>query len=148
MIIWPQFDTNGDLPVGLYQATLKQVIDYFGTSTLQRRIMAQRLARIHQLASSTGHLSRFVVFGSFITSKPDPNDIDIFLLMDDAFDANQLTGEAAIIFDHLAAQNYEGASIFWIRRQAAIGGEQEAVEYWQIKRDGTKRGIVEVINHD
>ena len=56
------------------------------------------------------------------------------------FDANQLTGEAAVVFDHLAAQNYEGASIFWIRRLAAIGGEQEVVEYWQIKRDGTKRG--------
>jgi hypothetical protein len=32
--------------------------------------------------------------------------------MDDPFDVSQLTGEAAIIFDHLAAQNYEGASIF------------------------------------
>jgi hypothetical protein len=89
-----------------------------------------------------------MIFGSFVTSRPEPNDVDIFLLMDDTFDANQLAGETAIIFDHLAAQNYEGASIFWIRRLAAIGGEQEAIEYWQIKRDGTKRGIVEVIEND
>lgn len=27
---------------------------------------------------------------------------------------------------------------------AAIGGEQAAVEHWQIKRDKTRRGIVEV----
>lgn len=30
----------------------------------------------------------------------------------------------------------------------AIGGEQEAVEYWQVKRDNTRRGIVEVIYND
>jgi len=27
---------------------------------------------------------------------------------------------------------------------AAFGGEQSLIEDWQIKRDGTKRGIVEV----
>ena len=27
---------------------------------------------------------------------------------------------------------------------AGLGGEQAAIEDWQIKRDGTRRGIVEV----
>jgi hypothetical protein len=27
---------------------------------------------------------------------------------------------------------------------AAIGGEEAAIEDWQIKRDGTERGIVEI----
>jgi len=148
MTNWPEFDSNGDLPAGIHQATLDEIIEHFGTATPRRRIMALRLSRIYRLASSTGHLARFIVFGSFITSKPAPNDVDIFLLMNDNFDASQLTEEAAIIFDHLTAHNYEGASIFWIRRLAAIDGEQEAVEYWQIKRDGGKRGIIEVISHD
>jgi len=93
-------------------------------------------------------LARFIIFGSFVTAKPDPGDIDIFLLMKDSFDAGQLSGETALIFDHLAAQNYEGASIFWIRRLAALEGAQATIEYWQLKRDGTKRGIVEVIKND
>ncbi len=70
------------------------------------------------------------------------------MLMEDSFDSNQVRGEAAIIFDHLAVQNVEGASVFWIRRLAAIGGEQEVLEHWQIKRDKTQRGIVEVISDD
>ena len=41
-----------------------------------------------------------------------------------------------------------GASVFWIHKLAAIDDEQKAVEYWQIKRDNTKRGIVEVIHND
>jgi len=120
----------------------------FLTATLQRRIVARRLERVYNLACSTNQLARFVIFGSFVTAKHDPNDVDIFLLMEDAFDTNQVTGEAAIIFDHTATQNIEGASVFWIRRMAAIGGEEKAMEHWQIKRDKTKRGIVEVISDD
>lgn len=82
------------------------------------------------------------------TAKPDPGDVDIFLLMEDTFDVSQLSGEIALIFDHIAAQNYEGDSIFWIRRLAALEGEEAVIEYWQLKRDGKKRGIVEVIKND
>jgi hypothetical protein len=46
------------------------------------------------------------------------------------------------------AQNVLGASVFWIRRVAALGDEQAAISHWQIKRDGGRRGITEVINHD
>jgi hypothetical protein len=145
---WPDFDNSGDLPVGMYQATLSEVLAHFGTGTLQRRMIARRLARIYALARSTGQLARFVIFGSFVTAKPAPNDVDIFMLMEDTFDAQQVAGEAAMIFDHIAAQHYEGASIFWIRRMAAMDGEEAALQYWQSTRDQTKRGIVEVMHHD
>lgn len=145
MTEWAEFNENGDLPVGIHQASLADVINHFGTTTVQRQIVALRLARIYQLAKSTRHLARFIIFGSFITAKPNPNDVDIILIMDDDFDSSQVTGEAALIFDHLVVQNYEGASVFWIRKLAAIGGEQAAIEDWQIKRDSTRRGIVEVV---
>ena len=145
---WPEFDHNGDLPVGIHEATLDDVLQHFGTGTVQRRLIGQRLERIYRLVSNTGQVARFVVFGSFVTAKPDPGDVDIFMLMEDSFDSNQVGGEAAIIFDHLAVQNLEGASVFWIRRLAAIDGDQEALEHWQIKRDKTRRGIVEVISDD
>jgi hypothetical protein len=145
---WPNFDSNGDLPVGIYRASLSEVMTHFGTSTLQRRLVAQRLARIYTLARSTGQLARFIIFGSFVTAKREPNDVDIFMLMEDTFDAQQVEREAAIIFDHVVAQHYEGASVFWIRRMAAIDGEDTAIQYWQSTREQTKRGIVEVIGHD
>jgi len=146
--MWPDFNSEGDLPVGVYQATLSDLIEHFGSGTPQRRILGRRLARIFELATSTGHLSRFIVFGSFVTSNPEPNDVDIFMLMDDSFDVSQLTGAATVVFHQSTAQNWLGASIFWLRRFATIGGEQAAIEDWQFKRDGTRRGIVEVISHD
>jgi hypothetical protein len=54
-------------------------------------------------------------------------------------------GESALMFDHLSAQAHFGCSVFWVRRLAALGGEQAAIEDWQIKRDGTGRGIVEIL---
>ncbi len=66
------------------------------------------------------------------------------MLMEDSFDISQLGGESVILFDHPAAQQYFGASIFWVRRLAALGGEAATIEHWQIKRDGERRGVVEV----
>jgi hypothetical protein len=129
---WAELDDQGDLPVGIHQATIDEVVQHFGAGSLQRRLVAQRLERIFKLAISTGQVARFIVFGSFVTAKADPGDVDIFMLMEDSFDSNQVRGEAAIVFDHQAAQNVLGASVFWIRRLAAIGGESEALKHWQI----------------
>lgn len=145
---WPPFDSNGDLPTGVYTATLDQVLQHFATQNPQRASLGRRLERIYKLVLGTGQLARFVVFGSFITAKPVPGDVDIFIMMEDSFDSQQVKGEAAMIFNHQAAQTLEGASVFWIRKLAAIGGEQGSIEHWQITRYKTRRGIVEVVSDD
>ncbi|MGH7846242.1 MAG: DUF6932 family protein [Candidatus Binatia bacterium] len=86
-----------------------------------------------------------ILFGSFVTAKREPADVDVFLLMEDTFDVGQLTGEARVLFDHAAAQAHFGASVFWLRRLATLGGEEQAIAGWQIKRDGTYREIVEIV---
>ena len=128
----------------MHHASLQEVLNRFGQATRQRKLVAMRLERIYELAAATGHMKRFIVFGSFVTAKPEPNDVDVFLVMHDTFDLNQVTGEARLIFDHPAAQAHFGASILWLRKLAALPNEEEAVLGWQIKRDGARRGIVEV----
>ena len=145
---WPNFNEHGDLAPGLYSASLKEVLEQFGEENLTRRALGQRLQRVYIAVRETGHLARFIVFGSFVTRKAEPGDIDIFLLMDDSFDVSQVKGESAIIFDHMAAHNYLGASIFWLRRLAVLEGEKAIVEDWQVKRDGSQRGIIEIVEHD
>jgi hypothetical protein len=142
----PDFAKSGDLPPGIHAAKLEEVVARFSLNSPKRRVLIARLKRIHALATGTRHSARFVIFGSFVTTKSDPNDIDIFMIMDDAFDVSKQEGEIKILFDHPAAQSYFGASVFWIRKLAALGGEAESVEYWQVKRDGSLRGIVEVLS--
>jgi hypothetical protein len=141
----PSFTANGDLPPGIYRATLVEVLERFGSSSPQRMLVSLRLERIYNVAWATGHLARCVVFGSFVTAKPLPNDVDVFLLMEDTFDVSQLTGEARLLFEHAAAQTRFGASVFWLRRLAVLDDEQTTLAYWQVTREGHHRGIVEII---
>ena len=141
----PPFNREGELPPGVHRATLAEALDRFGHGSLQRRAVADRLRRVYQLVLSTGHLARFVTFGSFVTAKPEPNDIDIVVLMENTFDLASVTGEASLVFQHMEATAHFGASVFWTRRLGALGGEQAMIEYWQFRRDGGLRGIVEIV---
>jgi hypothetical protein len=107
--------------------------------------VAQRLERIYRVSTGTSQVARFVVFGSFVTAKREPADVDVFLLTEDTFDMGRLTGEARVLFDHAAAQALFGASVFWLRRLASLGGEEQAIRGWQIRRDGKRRGIIEIV---
>jgi hypothetical protein len=100
----PAFTDQGDLPAGVHRATLRECLDRLGTTTPQRKAVASRLERIYHVAEATGVVARFVIFGSFVTTKPQPNDIDVFMLMEDRFDVGKLSGEAKVLFDHGAAQ--------------------------------------------
>ena len=143
-MVLPEFTKTGDLPVGVHAASLAETVARFGTNSDQRKRLARRLKLVHQLASETGHLARFAVFGSFITEKHKPNDVDVFMIMDDNFDKGSLRGETRVLFDHATSQDYFGCSVFWVRRMGTIGSEEAAMEDWQIKRDGSERGIVEI----
>lgn len=141
----PAFTASGDLPLGVHQATLQEVIACFGVGTAQRRAVALRLQRVYNTARGTGALARFVIFGSFVTDKPDPNDVDLFIVMEDHFKPGRLSQDAAEVFDHLRADVQLGASVFWTKRSGIIGDEQAAIEDWQIKRDHNYRGIIEIV---
>ena len=141
----PELAESGELPLGVHRASLREILSRFAVGHPQRIAVGERLERIYHVAVSTGQLARFIVFGSFVTRKPAPNDVDVFLIMEDAFDGNMLQGESALLFDHAAADAHFGASIFWVRRLAAFGGEQATIEYWQAKRGGGRRGIIEIV---
>jgi hypothetical protein len=108
----PSFEPSGDLPPGVYTATLAEILQRFGGGSAQRNSVALRLERIYHIAQGTGHLARCIVFGSFVTAKTEPNDVDVFLLMEDSFDFDQLTGVARLLFQHAPAQAHFGASVF------------------------------------
>ena len=111
----PDFNSQGDLPPGVYQATVDEVLARFGGGTPQRQAVTARLLHVCELANATGIMDRLVLFGSYITAKPDPNDIDILLVMRDDFDIQACEEPTRGLFDHAQAAERFGASIFWIR---------------------------------
>ena len=60
----PQLNCAGELPEGVHQATIDEVIAQFGSGTSQRQAVTARLRRIYHLAHATSKLERLILFGS------------------------------------------------------------------------------------
>ena len=140
----PEFDNNGDLPVGVQRASIAEVVVHFGAVTPRRRAVTATLLEIYQLVKATGRLDRFIIYGSYVTAKREPNDVDIFLVMAEEFEVDELTGKTRIIFSHLQAQHDLGASVFWVNRATSFANVEDLIVGWQTKRDLSRRGIIEV----
>ena len=96
------------------------------------------------LAANTGKLRRVFVWGSFVTAKPAPRDIDLLLIMDEDFEVERIAEPAQVVFDAVRAKLLFESDVFWAC--ASIG--EETLELWlqtyQISRSFRKRGIVEL----
>ncbi len=110
----PSFTKTGDLPVGIHSASLHEILERFSKETTKRKALALRLERVYRLALETGEFARFIVFGSFVSDKPEPNDVDVFILMGILFNVGQLTGKDRVLFDHAAAQSQLRGKISWL----------------------------------
>ena len=96
------------------------------------------------LAASNGKLRRAFIWGSFVTAKPAPKDLDILLIMDKDFEVNGVAVPAQAVFDSARAKLLFESDIFWAR--ASIGHELLGVwlDTYQTSRSFRKRGIVEL----
>jgi hypothetical protein len=141
----PGFNELGDLPEGRHVASLDEVLARFGSGTPQRQAVTDRLRRICSLALATGHLDRLVIFGSYVSDVPQPNDVDVILVMRNDFATESCPAESLVLFDHARADEELGASVFWVRPDMLLGEPLEQfLAHWERKRDGRRRGIVEV----
>src|SRR5260370_32848077 len=143
----PEFNSRGDLPEGLHKATLAEVLERFGPEDEARRRATAVLQRIQELATATGKLERFVVFGSYITDKPEPHDVDVVLVMKDDFSLATCDDQTRALFDHQRAEVEVGASIFWLCPRLPLRGSlDDFLLWWGATRALTRRVIVEVLS--
>ncbi len=140
----PSFDSDGDLPGLVHPATIEEIALRFGEQSPRWRLLTRRLREILELASNTGHLRQAFLWGSYITSKPEPNDVDILLVMSRDFDSSQVVGEARLIFDGEAAERLFGASVWWVTERTEAGVLDAIMAMIRTRRDQDERGIVEV----
>jgi hypothetical protein len=90
----PERNDDGYLPAGVHRATLEEVAARFGRETELRRVQMESLAWLVDLARRAG-ARRLIVNGSFVTDRPEPNDIDCVVLIDEDFPRDGEEAEAA-----------------------------------------------------
>ncbi len=144
----PEFQKDGNLPKGLHRATLHEVREIFGTNSARRKLLIGNLENIIEFAKSTGKLERVIVWGSFVSNKEFPQDLDLLLIMRDDFDVGENVPEVRKVFDYVQSRIAFNADIFWSK--SSIG--EEAINLWletyQMTRDFESCGIVEVMIND
>jgi len=87
-------------------------------------------------ASRRSDIRGLALVGSHASNRARPDsDLDLLLL----------ATEPKRYLEDTSWVSAFGASVFWLRRLAALGGEEEAVAHWQIKRNGERRGIIEIV---
>lgn len=140
----PEFTPEGDLPIGVHVAGWREFQSRFGIATPRRVWLFERLRALIALAASTSQLRRAFVWGSFVTTKPSPRDLDVLLIMDEQFEVEHATPQAQAVFDSVRAKLLFESDVFWAR--ASIGEEMLNIwlDTYQISRSFRKRGIVEL----
>jgi hypothetical protein len=141
----PPLTTEGFLPLGVHLASLDEIVAVFGGNNVVRRRLAQRLQDILERAEGTAHLKRAFVWGSFVTAKPEPRDVDVMLVMSAQFRSELCTPDVRQVFDGEAAERVLGATVLWTREDVPAGLLNAFLEQWQIDRGGLRRGIVEIL---
>jgi hypothetical protein len=126
----PPFNERGYLPNGIYPMKWPDFCEYFGGNSHRQ----QQLTKLYLLLLMVSAADCTVAWigGSFVTSKPYPDDFD------GCFDAGTCWGEFNPILGDLD------------RQQAEYGGEVrpdfsgQFQRYLQTDKDGYPRGIVEL----
>jgi len=79
----PDFNTEGLLPEEIHDSSLQEVMERFGQfqRSDRRCRLYERLQLLVQDASAAGSIDSIVIDGSFVTSKDEPNDIDLILIV-------------------------------------------------------------------
>jgi len=138
----PAFRPDGYLPEGLHTADEGEVTFRFGSLNPRRRRLVLRLRLWISLAREVG-ARRFLLDGSFVTAKPNPEDIDAVLLVPVDFQNQVERGiDAAIQLEQM----------FLTRRPEELFAAEDEVdwdewfEFFSRTRefDGRRKGLVEI----
>jgi hypothetical protein len=140
----PEFNIDGNLPEGVHPATEEEVFLRFATTSGRRQWLGEQLRNLLTLAKSTGQLSRIFLWGSFVTSKEVPNDLDVLLVMAADFTLEALPADCRVVFDHVHARLRFHADVFWSKASIEAQALQLWLDTYQTGKDFKRRGIVEV----
>jgi hypothetical protein len=142
--VLPELTAEGELPPGVYVATWQEFQARFCGSSPRRAWLAGRLRALVALAATNGRLRRLFIWGSLVTAKQSPKDLDLLLIMAEDFEVERLASPAQAVFDSVRAKLLFESDVFWAR--SSIGPEM--LDLWldtyQTSRSFRERGIVEM----
>jgi hypothetical protein len=136
----PKFNEEGYLPMGIHKATLNEIKQRFGSNSSKRKELFESFqSLVRLLEKHKESIKRFLLNGSYVTSKESPEDFDCILVVKNDFDFNsfeakQLRHSKELFNGHILMAMEEDTINY-----------HDAVDFFGHDRDKKAKGMVEVI---
>ena len=139
----PAFRSDGYLPEGLHKATEHEVRAVLGRGTSRRRTLMAHVFEWLQLSRAVG-VRRLVLDGSFVTAKPEPQDVDAVCWLPDSFQTLYFRGDPEAVRLYTMLVTRRPAELFGVFHEEEW---EDWISFFSQTRelDGRCKGLVEVM---
>ncbi len=141
----PDFTEDGLLPPGIYRITWEEFekrFVYFAHSDRRFRLF-DKLRQLYQQAKQSSIVKRLLIGGSYITTKPEPNDFDCILVLDPQVGNRELSPIEYNLLWRSRARRIFGGDIISVAEGSA--NYDDYMKLFQTTRDKMPVGIVEIV---
>ncbi len=125
-------------------ASLDDLRIRFGTSTPQRQFLFRQVEIIIDQLLVTKSAKQVYLFGSFVSGKASPNDVDLLVVMKASFSTTQVSGKVSELFQHDVCRIRYHADLFWVTEAVGNARIEDLLEVFSRDREGRTQSIVEV----
>lgn len=136
----PDFYDGDNLPPGRHECTLDEVRERFGTGE-KRQDLFSKLSALVRRARDCGFRA-VVLFGSFVSSKLEPGDVDLFWVTNADIDTDQLSQACRQVIDSMLIKQQVGFDVFWCPEDTSA--VDRMTELWCEDRQRRRRGLLMV----
>jgi hypothetical protein len=133
--VLPDFNEHGYLSRGIHVSTIDVLAARFGSASPERQAQTNELRDFAAWARDAGVI-RWVVDGSYVTSRVDPNDVDVVILPGPDYPRQQLP--ALVGRDRWPYLHIQVAV-------DVVDFEQWATLDFGLDRNNIPRGVVEIV---
>jgi hypothetical protein len=125
-------------------ASVEEIRARFGCGTPRREFLFQQFQAVLHRLRATGHVNQIYLFGSFVTGKEYPNDIDLLVIMSAAFSTASLSGKDLDVFQHDVCRILFNADVFWLTDSVGADRIEDLLDVFSRNREGQAQPIIEV----
>jgi len=124
--------------------TLDEFANQYGANTPRRQFLFSQARTVISLLHATGQLKRVFGYGSFVSEKPNPNDIDFFVVMEAGFTTAHLKGKMAEVFQNETCRIRYGVDLFWVTEAIGEAYSEDMLDVFSRDRQQNSQPIVEI----
>jgi predicted nucleotidyltransferase len=125
-------------------ASLDDLRMRFGTSTPRRQFLFRQLEIVIDQLLITRSVKQIYLFGSFVSGKASPNDVDLLVVMNAGFSTTQLGGKVLELFQHDVCRIRYQADLFWVTEVVGNARIEDLLEVFSRDREGRAQSVIEV----